>query len=77
MLAEFIALVKEQLHPQADAEKGFAAPGLFQDGPVQTGCAELVDCVAKGSDPREDYPVGVVNGRGVRGHSRVQVQALQ
>ena len=58
MLAELIALFKQQLHAEADAKQGLSTVGRLADGPVQAGGPQLVGRVPEGADPREDDPVG-------------------
>ena len=56
MLAVFIALLQQQLHPQADAQQGLF-PGLFFDYRHKARGGEFLHGVAKGSHAGQDDPV--------------------
>ena len=77
MLAEFIALVKEQLHSEADPEKRLAAFGFRQHRPVQAGGTQLVDGIPEGADARQNDTVRPANLLRIGRHACFQSKAQQ
>ncbi len=55
--AEFLALVEEHLHADADAEQRLAGLDMRQQRLDETALAQVMDAVAKGADPRQHHLV--------------------
>ena len=56
MFAEFIAPLKQELHPEADAEKRFALSCQLLHNGIQTFLLQLLHGIPKGADARQDHP---------------------
>ena len=54
----FLALFKEDLQPQADAQKRLAGSRKLPDRPLQPPGAKLLHGIAKRAHPREHCPFG-------------------
>ena len=67
VLAVFIALIKQELHPEADAHEGLAASRLVDHDGIQPGCPQLVGGVPEGSDAGQEDLVGTAQHFGLAG----------
>ena len=74
--AVFKAAVKQQLHPQADAQQGLLGGSLPDDRDQARG-AEFAHRIPKGAHPRQDDAVGRPDGGGVGGDGGFQPQMPQ
>ena len=67
MLAELEAPVKQQLHPQTDAQNGLARRRFFLDDGIQAGVSQLSGGILKSTYPGENQLVRLAQNPGIPG----------
>ena len=77
VLAEFKALVQQQLHAQAYAHHGCATSGDLFDQRVQAGLPELPSRITKCAHAGQDHPLGTADLFSIAGDDSLGANRLQ
>ena len=77
MFAKLAAALEQQLHPETDAEDGFAGAPQRVQRQKQAGIAQLLRRVAERADARQDHPVGRFQRAHVARHRRCAPDVAQ
>jgi len=77
MLAQLLAGLKEELHPQADAQQGRAARHFFPDGRLKAQRPQAVDARSEGAHARQDDPLCARQIARPGGHAGRHAQVIE